>query len=80
MYVYVERASNIYICVYKIIDIFAYSSFKFTLEADSIFWLPAQKDQKLQNFRVLQDLLVMGQKTLFLLLFTAILTTVWQTY
>lgn len=51
-----ERAKDMSKWIYQRIEIYAYSSFKFTIETDSIFLahgLPAQEDQKLQKFKVL---------------------------
>lgn len=58
-----------YMCVCESIAIYAYSSFKFTIERFRLLshGLPAQEDQKLQKFKVLQDLLVMGMKMSFCL-------------
>lgn len=69
VYKCVEREEVRYNCVYDSIDIYAYSSFKFTVETDSILvhGLPAQEDQKLQKLKVLLYLLILGNKMSFCL-------------
>jgi len=39
------------IFVYKSIDIYAYSSFKFTIETDSFLGLMVSQHKKIRNFR-----------------------------